>query len=312
MPTRKGRNVRRSVTWIWHPPQSVLACLWNVGSKKTGLNHTPGSARWLSASARRSPSIHGAPMSSKGRVVPRPSDRCVPSNSTAPGYTMAVSSVGMFGDGRTHGRPVASKYDRPLPAFHRDDVHGRVEAEVIVEEPGGFADRQPVPHRDRKLTDEGRIGGVEGRAFDVFAVDRVGPIADDDADPVPSSRAKAVRHRIDVGVDPGADVLQVHHQDVHVGQHLRRRFARLAVERMDRQPAPGVARVRRLDHVLLEVRAKAVLGAEERRQRPVAAGGQPIGRMDEGSIDRRRIADESDLLPLDQFAVGTVEQTIES
>ena len=35
--------------------------------------------------ARLSASIHGAPMSSNGLVVPRPSDNFVPSNNTAPG-----------------------------------------------------------------------------------------------------------------------------------------------------------------------------------------------------------------------------------
>ena len=48
-------------------------------------------------------------MSSNGRVVPRPSEIFVPSKSTVPEYTIAVSSVGMFGDGITHGKPVSSK-----------------------------------------------------------------------------------------------------------------------------------------------------------------------------------------------------------
>ena len=47
-------------------------------------------------------------MSSNGRVVPRPSDSFVPSMSTAPGYTTALSSVGRFGDGMIQGSPVSS------------------------------------------------------------------------------------------------------------------------------------------------------------------------------------------------------------
>ena len=42
-------------------------------------------------------------MHSKGCVVPRPSDRLVPSSSTVPEYTMALSSVGKFGDGDIQG-----------------------------------------------------------------------------------------------------------------------------------------------------------------------------------------------------------------
>jgi hypothetical protein len=44
-------------------------------------------------------------MNSKGRVVPRPSERLVPSNMHRPGYTQAVSRVGMLGEGSTHGSP---------------------------------------------------------------------------------------------------------------------------------------------------------------------------------------------------------------
>ena len=42
-------------------------------------------------------------------------------------------------------------------------------------------------------------------------------------------------------------------QDVEAAQHLGRRLARLAVERVDRHPPPRVADVRRLDHVVLHV-----------------------------------------------------------
>ena len=80
-----GSNVARSVTCGWQPPHVSRACLWKVGSKNTGLKCTPGNPRAFIASARRSPSIHGAPTSSNGLVVPRPSDSIVPSNITAPG-----------------------------------------------------------------------------------------------------------------------------------------------------------------------------------------------------------------------------------
>ena len=54
--------------------------------EKTGRNVDAGqAAAGSSASAKRSPSIQGAPMSSNGLVVPRPSESSVPSKSTAPG-----------------------------------------------------------------------------------------------------------------------------------------------------------------------------------------------------------------------------------
>ena len=61
------------------------------------------------------------------------------------------------------------------------------------------------------------------------------------------------------------DVLQIDDEDVDVLQHFCRRFARLAVERKDGHLAPRVALVRRFDHVVLQVRTKAVLRAKERR-----------------------------------------------
>ena len=121
--------------------------------------------------------------------------------------------------------------------------------------------------------------GDEHRPFDRDAADRIRPIADDHLDAVPARRAQAVRHRVDVGVDARADVLQIDDQHVEAAQHLRGRLARLAVERVDRHAPRLVAAVAGLDHVLLHVRAEPVLRAEQRGQlRPRCAP----------SADRRR------------------------
>ena len=45
-----------------------------------------------------------APNHRNGVVVPRPSEMFSDSISPVPGYTIAVSRVGMFGEGSTHGR----------------------------------------------------------------------------------------------------------------------------------------------------------------------------------------------------------------
>ena len=72
-------------SFAWRPPQVTPWCFWNVGSNSTGRKTTPGSACALSRSANASACTHGAPTTSKGRVVPRPSDARVPSSSTVPG-----------------------------------------------------------------------------------------------------------------------------------------------------------------------------------------------------------------------------------
>ena len=97
---------------------------------------------------------------------------------------MAVSSVGMFGDGITQGSPVSSKYmSRDQPSIvHHAEV--RADAEVRVEERGQLADRHAVPHRDREEADERLEPGLEHRALDRLAADRVRPVAHDDREPV--------------------------------------------------------------------------------------------------------------------------------
>ena len=120
----------------------------------------------------------------------------------------------------------------------------------------------------------------EHHAFDLRAADRVGPVADDDLQAVLARGLQAVRHRVDVGVDADADVLQVDDEHVEVGQHLRRRLARLAVERIHRHAAHLVVRVPRLDHVVLHIRAEPVLRAEDRGQggaRDAPPGGRRCG-----------------------------------
>src|SRR5882762_9905558 len=82
---------------------------------------TPERPRPASASANLSESMNGAPTNSKGRVVPRPSDICVPSRCTEPGKTAAVSHVGMFGEGSTQGPSVSSyqnSRDQPDIVMH--------------------------------------------------------------------------------------------------------------------------------------------------------------------------------------------------
>src|SRR5690606_20098279 len=104
-----GRKLARSVTWNCAPAHSCPANLWNVGWKYASRKCTPGRPSRFSLAHRSRASIHGAPNSSKGLVVPRASETLVASNKHIPGYTTAVSTVGMFGDGRTHGNPVSSK-----------------------------------------------------------------------------------------------------------------------------------------------------------------------------------------------------------
>ena len=80
--------VRRLRTWICTPLHSLPACLWKVGSNQNSRSLQPlQPVRREGAAFRRCTaraSMSGAPKSSSGRVVPRPSDSVVPSSITVP------------------------------------------------------------------------------------------------------------------------------------------------------------------------------------------------------------------------------------
>ena len=98
------------------------------------------------------------------------------------------------------------------------------------------------------------------------------------------------------------DVLQIDHERVEARQHLRRRLARLAVQRVDADLPPRVGRVRGLDHVFLHVRPEAVLRPEQRANRH-AGGFSAIDHMPELAVDRRGVADEADRPPAEQLPI---------
>ena len=196
---------------------------------------------------------------------------------------------------------------RPLPAVERDDLELGADAERVVEEPGELADRHPVAHRDRKLPDEGREGLAQPRALDRVAADGIRSIADDHPDAVPRRGTHAVRHGVDERVDARADVLQIDDQHVEPAQHVGRRLTGVAVEREDRDLAAAVAAVRRLDHVVLQVRAEPVLRSEERRQRDLGILKEPIRGVLELRVDRGWVAHEADALARDEPAIERQE-----
>ena len=179
---------------------------------------------------------------------------------------MALSSVGMFGDGNTQGKPVSSQYIAAPPAAHLDHLDVGADAKVLVEQSRQLADRHSMTRGDRELADERLASWLQGDPFHFDPANRIRPIADDDLDAMLARRAHAIGHRVHVGVDPSPDVLEVDHEHVDPVQHLRRRLSGIAVERIKRHaPFASVElSVRRLDHVVLDIRSKAVLGPEQR------------------------------------------------
>ena len=179
----------------------------------------------------------------------------------------------------------------------------RPDAEGVVEEPRELANRHAVPHRDRELPDKRAARLLEARAFDLLAANRVRPIADHDRQAVARGGAHAVGHRVDVGVDPGPHILQIDDEHVEACEHVGGRLARVAVEREHRNAPTAILGVRRLDHVVLQVRPEPVLRPEERGQRDVRVVVQPVGGVREAAVDRCRVADEPDAAAGNQAAI---------
>ena len=112
---------------------------------------------------------------------------------------------------------------------------------------------------------------------------------------------QAVRHRVDVGVDARADVLQIDDEHVDAAQHLGGRLARFAVERVDRHAAHVVARRARVS-IMFSCTSdrKPCCGPK------IAASARAAGRAASRSamwrrlaIDRRRVADDADALAVE-------------
>ena len=165
---------------------------------------------------------------------------------------------------------------------------------MLVEQARELADGHAVAHRNRVEADERFEAVHQHRPFDFGSADRIGPIADDDLDVVACRRGQAVRHRIDVGIDAGADVLQVDDEHVHVLQHLGRGLARFAVKRIDGNVPAGVTGMARLDHVLLDVGPEPVLRPENDRQPGVRVGREPVDDVHELVVHGSGVTNHTD------------------
>ena len=149
------------------------------------------------------------------------------------------------------------------------------------------------------------------RTLDLVAANRVGTIADNHRQSAARRGTQAVRHRVDVGVDPRPDILEIDDEHVEPREHVGRRLTRVAVEREHRHLAQAVLAVRGLDHVVLQVRAEAMLRPEERRQRDVRIRMQPIGGVRQAAVDRGRVADQTDAAAGNQTSIDG-EQAIDA
>ena len=217
----------------------------------------------------------------------------------------------MFGDGITKTRPRSGQcarrsqpsmgttvrsHRRPAFSWWRSFIQRAISPKVRPWRVGSGIE-----------ADEGAVRGVEGRALDALPADGVRAVEHHDRLPELGRRLHHVARGVDVGVDAGADVLQVDDDGVHVGQHLRPRLPGLAVQAVERHALP--LRVRRLDHVVLVLPPEAVLGREQRGdaepQLPLP-GEEQVHRGPAALVHRGLVGDEADAAPPQERLVPRV------
>ena len=132
-----------------------------------------------------------------------------------------------------------------------------------VEQPRQLAQRHAVAHREIVAADIAVEVGIEDRAFDVRAGDRIGAVEDIERDTSLRGFFNPVEHRAAVGVESSADVLDVEDDGVefleHPGGHAR---ATVAVEAPDGEAGGSVNSVG--DVVGVDGSSDAVLWREQR------------------------------------------------
>src|SRR5437016_9523972 len=89
------------------PPQGLSLNTLAFGVNRTGTNRAPGRPVRFSSAASLPSSMYGAPTTSNGVSVPRPTDTA-DSNNPTPGYRMASVRFLIFGEGLVQGQSVWS------------------------------------------------------------------------------------------------------------------------------------------------------------------------------------------------------------
>jgi FAD/FMN-containing dehydrogenase len=118
IPVSTARKRDRSVITMLIPRHSLSLNTEERGVNRTGTKRTPGIRRLFRYDERLCASIQGAPTSSKGVSVPRPTETFVVSSSPIPGYKVASVRLRIFGDGFTQVRFVESNHiERRQPSI---------------------------------------------------------------------------------------------------------------------------------------------------------------------------------------------------
>ena len=262
-PVRIGSKPARSVTVRRIPVQSLPAWVLEVGVNCVDAKATPASDSACEAVGQSVVDPRRADHFER-RVGPATDRNVGPFHQRDPGVEHGLGDRSQVGRRRRPDEPRLVEIGGPPPAPHAHDFELCAEMLVGVDHLGELAERHAVANGERMVIDEGHVARGRERTGHVDAVDGIRTIEDHDAQPALGRDGEGSVHGGGVGVETGADVLDVEHQRIDAGQHLVARRKAIAVEAVDGQARTFVAAV---FDPLVEIGEKAMLGSEESDQR---------------------------------------------
>ncbi len=150
-----------------------------------------------------------------------------------------------------------------------------------------------MAHRHRSGADEALTPGLQPQALDGTA-DGIGAIQHPHRLAMFGRCFEDVAQGGDERIDTATQILQVDENDVEGVHHRVGRPAHLSIQTEDRDAMHRIVVVRRLDHVVLLVAAKAMLRTEGGGEFDVTARGQSVKGMPQVVGDRGRVRKQGD------------------
>src|SRR5690606_18035166 len=176
-----------------------------------------------------------------------------------------------------------------------DNLQVHIDAELRLEEPGQLSYSHAVPYGDAVKADETLFAVIEHRARNVHAINRVRAVENEETNAVVGGCLHRVTHRRDVGIEAGADVLDIEHDCVDTLEHVARRSTHLAIQTEHRDAGATIDAVG--DEFGIEIALVPVLGTEDAREFDVLRFVQQAGGTPPVAVPSGVIADQGDTLP---------------
>jgi hypothetical protein len=162
------------------------------------------------------------------------------------------------------GKTGVIKMISATPAAHLNDTQIEIEMEFGLQHHGQFADSHAMANSNGVKANKRLSAIVKNGSGNVDTIDRVWPVENDKANIVFRSSDHGVAHRRDVSIETRADVLDVKHERVDIGEHCPGRSSYFSVETDDRNFCAGFGVV--TDDGNIKLAREAMLRTEQAQE----------------------------------------------